>query len=172
MHEEVFGTRANTNVVQNKDSMYPPISRLVATKNGSYIQSSKTENGLGVVGFLMLPETVLAIEVEFVMFVITSLAQTQRSGNNGEVNSLYRKNTQFIVSDQKTQLTTETQEAIVPSKPVISIDDHITDYDKLCGVFLQKLKGKAAMETSLSQTRVSLKRDTIETIVKRASLSD
>ena len=83
MHEEVFGTRANTNVVQNKDSMYPPISRLVATKNGSYIQSSKTENGLGVVGFLMLPETVLAIEVEFIMFVITIPVQTECSRNNG-----------------------------------------------------------------------------------------
>ena len=120
----------------------------------------------------MLPETVLATEVEFAMFVITSPVQTECSGNNGEYNSLYSKNTQFIVSNRKTQLTTETQEAIVPSKPVISIDDHITDYDKLCGVFLQKLKGKATMEASLSQTRVSLKRDTIETIVKRESLSD
>ena len=54
-------------MVQNKDSMYPPISRLVATKNGRYIQSSKTENGLGAIGFLMLPGTVLATEVEWTM---------------------------------------------------------------------------------------------------------
>ena len=108
MHEEVFGTPANTSVVQNKDSMYPPISRLVATKNGSYIQSSKTENNLGVVGVEMLPETVLAIEVEFVMFVITSPVQTEFFGNNGEDNLLYSKNTQFIVSNRKTQLTIET----------------------------------------------------------------
>ena len=142
MHEEVFGTRANTTMVQNRDSMYPSINCLAATKNGRYIQLSKTENGLDAIGFLMLPETVLATEVEFAMFVITNPMQTECSGNIGEYNSLYSKNTQFIVSDQKTQLTTETQEAIVPSKPFIGNDDHLTGIDKICGVFFQKLKEK------------------------------
>ena len=68
---------------------------------------------------------------------IASRAQTECSVNNGVDNSLYSNNTHFIVSDLKTQLEIETQEAIVPSKPVIGNDDHITDVDNICGVFLQ-----------------------------------
>lgn len=67
LYEKAFGTRANTTVVRKKDSMFPSINRLVTTKNGRYIQSSKTENGLGAGGFLMLPRTVLATEVECAM---------------------------------------------------------------------------------------------------------
>jgi pentatricopeptide repeat protein len=104
-------------------------------------------------------------------FAIPSPVQTECSVKKGEDHSMYSNSAQFIASDRKTQLTTETQEAISPSKPVTGIDDHLTDYDKLCGVFLQKLKGKAAVEAALSQTGVSLKRETIETIVKKASLS-
>ena len=73
---------------------------------------------------------------------IANPAQTECSVNNGVDNSLYSNNTHFVVWDWKTQLKIETQEIIVPSKPVIGNDDHLTDIDKLCGVFLRKLKEK------------------------------
>ncbi|XP_057871037.1 putative pentatricopeptide repeat-containing protein At5g43820 [Cryptomeria japonica] len=59
----------------------------------------------------------------------------------------------------------------VPSRKVTGIDDQLTDYEKICGVFLQKLKGKAAVEAAFAQTGVILTSETIERVVKRASLS-
>ncbi|KAH9299949.1 hypothetical protein KI387_011532 [Taxus chinensis] len=62
------------------------------------------------------------------------------------------------------------QSSTAPSRPVPSLDDHLTDYDKICGVFLQKLKGKAAIEAAFQQTGVILTQETIDRVVKRASL--
>ena len=50
--------------------MYSLINRLVAKKHRRSIQSSKTENGLSVVGFVMLPRTILATEVECAMLQV------------------------------------------------------------------------------------------------------
>ena len=68
--------------------------------------------------------------------------KTECCANNGVDNSLYSNNTHFIVSDWKTPLKIETQEAIVRSKLVIVIDDYLTGINKLCGVFIRKLKEK------------------------------
>eukprot|EP01018_Ginkgo_biloba_P001388 Gb_28701 [translate_table: standard] len=60
--------------------------------------------------------------------------------------------------------------AFAPSKANVGIDDHITDDDKIRGVFLQKLKGKAAVEAALAQTGMTLTRETIDRVVSTASL--
>lgn len=67
LYEKPFVTHSNTAVVRKRDSVFPSITRLGTTKNGRYVQSSKPENGLGAGGFLMLPRTVLATEVECAM---------------------------------------------------------------------------------------------------------
>eukprot|EP01018_Ginkgo_biloba_P024953 Gb_14768 [translate_table: standard] len=60
--------------------------------------------------------------------------------------------------------------AFAPSKANVGIDDFLTDDDKIRGVFLQKLKGKAAVEAALAQTGMTLTRETIDRVVSTASL--
>lgn len=86
-------------------------------------------------------------------FAIPSPLQTDCPFNKGEDNSMYLNITELIPSDQKAQLTTETQEAIAPSKPVTGIDDHLTDYDKLCGVFSSEAERQSCCGSSLVSDR-------------------
>lgn len=67
LYEKPVVTHSNTSVVRRRDSIFPSITHSGTTKDGRYAQSRKTENGLGAGGFLMMPRTVLATEVECAM---------------------------------------------------------------------------------------------------------
>eukprot|EP01018_Ginkgo_biloba_P032449 Gb_30550 [translate_table: standard] len=67
LYEKPFITCVSTKGVRKGDSAFTAVSGLSSVNTGMSLQSKKAENGLGMGGFLMLPRTVLATEIECAM---------------------------------------------------------------------------------------------------------